>query len=368
MILDAPAGHVLKTPIDQLWGWFHTGASGPATMKLAGVPVDFVEVPRPDLPGDAKGFSIFADLSRLLDGGRPIPRSVTLELSVDGAIAASIEIVVEGVTQSDLKELAANRAAKRDFILRHARVELKQRPGCTALDALPSHWSISPALSDKKDAVSSHFYGQSINEFLTELPTDGFVLDAGAGLRKAPRRNVVAVEIYDYPSTDILAAGEHLPFEDNTFDAALSLAVLEHVRNPFVCARELVRVLKPGGKIMTIIPFLQAEHGYPSHYFNATRFGMQSLFSGCRMEKQYLEPSNHPVWTLNQIVGTYAHGLPPGTREKFLSLSVSDLIGLVRHGRPFPEWMGGEFIAGLDEEVAWQLAWGTTGIFVKPAA
>jgi SAM-dependent methyltransferase len=43
------------------------------------------------------------------------------------------------------------------------------------------------------------------------------------------------------------ASAEALPFRDATFDAAWSIAVLEHVPNPERALDELNRVLKPGG-------------------------------------------------------------------------------------------------------------------------
>ena len=108
----------------------------------------------------------------------------------------------------------------------------------------------------------------------------GFVLDAGAGSKSQIFGHVVNMEIVDYESTDVLGVGQRLPFRDSCFDAVLSIAVLEHVDDPFKCAAELVRVLKPGGRLLVAVPFLQPEHGYPEHYFNMTRSGLPSLVSG----------------------------------------------------------------------------------------
>ncbi len=48
------------------------------------------------------------------------------------------------------------------------------------------------------------------------------------------------------------AAGEHLPFPDNSFDLILSHEVIEHVQDDVKAIREMVRVLKPGGRAMIL--------------------------------------------------------------------------------------------------------------------
>lgn len=47
---------------------------------------------------------------------------------------------------------------------------------------------------------------------------------------------------------------ERLPFDDATFDVALSFQVIEHVRNEIEYLREARRVLKPGGVMVVITP------------------------------------------------------------------------------------------------------------------
>lgn len=57
----------------------------------------------------------------------------------------------------------------------------------------------------------------------------------------------------------VCAAGEELPFPDASIDLILSHEVLEHVRDDRIAAREMVRVLKPLGRIVVFAP----NRGYP---------------------------------------------------------------------------------------------------------
>ena len=50
------------------------------------------------------------------------------------------------------------------------------------------------------------------------------------------------------------AAGEALPFDDAAFDVVFSHEVLEHVADDRQCAREMVRVTRPGGRIVIFVP------------------------------------------------------------------------------------------------------------------
>jgi SAM-dependent methyltransferase len=160
-----------------------------------------------------------------------------------------------------------------------------------------------------------------------ENHADGLVLDAGSGFKSTVYEHVVNLEVVGYPSTDVLGVGEHLPFANGSFDAALSLNVLEHVRDPFRCAAELARVVRPGGKLYASAPFLQPYHGYPHHYYNMTASGLENLFSDAfRVERLESPESALPIWGLSWFLNSYVAGLPGDVAEDFRKLTVEQLM------------------------------------------
>jgi SAM-dependent methyltransferase len=57
----------------------------------------------------------------------------------------------------------------------------------------------------------------------------------------------------------VSAAGENLPIPSATIDVILSHEVLEHVRDDGLAVSEMVRTLKPGGRMLIFVP----NRGYP---------------------------------------------------------------------------------------------------------
>jgi 2-polyprenyl-3-methyl-5-hydroxy-6-metoxy-1,4-benzoquinol methylase len=69
-----------------------------------------------------------------------------------------------------------------------------------------------------------------------------------------------------------LAVGDatHVPYSDNSFDVVLLLDVLEHVEDDAEAARELARVLAPGGQLIVMVPafmFLWGVNDDVGHHF-----------------------------------------------------------------------------------------------------
>jgi SAM-dependent methyltransferase len=108
--------------------------------------------------------------------------------------------------------------------------------------------------------------------------TAGALLEDGCGIgmyidHLAPSFRVVIGLEYDlprarqarkanahHPNAAILcAAGEGTPFPEETFDLILSHEVLEHVQDDRLAVEEMVRTLKPLGRIVLFAP----NRGYP---------------------------------------------------------------------------------------------------------
>lgn len=178
------------------------------------------------------------------------------------------------------------------------------------------------------DAVSAHSYDPEIID-LIHRHENNLVLDCGAGKRPVYYENVVNLEIADYDTTDIRAVNEVLPFRENSFDAVISVAVLEHVKDPFQSAQEISRVLKPGGEIFCVVPFLQPLHGYPHHYYNMTHQGLRNLFvEYLEIDELKVLASGHPIWTLKWILQSWSNALSGAIADEFKRLCIGDVLNL----------------------------------------
>jgi SAM-dependent methyltransferase len=76
------------------------------------------------------------------------------------------------------------------------------------------------------------------------------------------------------------AAGEYLPYPDATFDAVLSHEVIEHVADDHKAAGEMLRVLRPGGRVILFCPNRLYPFETHGHYWRGQyHFGNTPLIN-----------------------------------------------------------------------------------------
>lgn len=139
-------------------------------------------------------------------------------------------------------------------------------------------------------------------------------------LESNPRYVAFRTDIYLGANVDIVCDGHDLPFRDDTFDAVICQAVLEHVLDPQRVVDEIHRVLRPGGLVAAGTPFLQAVHAGAYDFTRFTLSGHRWLFrrfdeiaSGIRGG-----PGLSALWSLRVL----ARGLGLGPKGALITTSL----------------------------------------------
>ncbi len=149
---------------------------------------------------------------------------------------------------------------------------------------------------------------EALAGFAASLAPNSRVLDAGAGecryagLFAAHRYlaldNAVGDAAWNYSRLDLRGDLESLPLAAATFDAALSVVVLEHTREPMKVLREIARVLRPGGRLFLVVPQEWEVHQAPHDYFRYTRYGLDHLLAGSGFRVRRLEAVGGFFWLM----------------------------------------------------------------------
>ena len=186
----------------------------------------------------------------------------------------------------------------------------------------------------KQHYTLSDYAGESANAsyapFVDEIRANPnqLYMDLSCGMRDVLHENCLYLEVYPSLCADVIVEpNNRYPIESGSLDGIGCFAVLEHVSQPWVVAQEIHRMLKPGGVCMIDWPFLQPVHGYPSHYYNATREGLREMFSeGFEIVRLGTERSQNPAWTINWILGNFIEKLPPAEKRKLSRMTVGELL------------------------------------------
>ena len=120
--------------------------------------------------------------------------------------------------------------------------------------------------------------------YLQSLPDRLTVLDVGG--RYQPYRPLLNGKTSKYFALDlnktefvtVVASAENIPFQDEIFDLVIATSVFEYIQNPFEAAKEIYRVLKPGGSLLVSVAATAPRFGDEERW-RYMPLGLRTIFS-----------------------------------------------------------------------------------------
>jgi len=126
----------------------------------------------------------------------------------------------------------------------------------------------------------------------------GKLLDIGCG--DMPYKDLIQSKVDEYDTFDTEKRAEGVTFigdvqnmdmiTDASYDSAICLEVLEHVKYPHKALSEICRILKPGGVLILSAPHLSRLHEQPNDFFRYTKYGLSSLLEEVNFDVVEITP------------------------------------------------------------------------------
>lgn len=176
----------------------------------------------------------------------------------------------DGVPSFVPQNLAAHMDEERKGLINWVKTVLRASP----MLYVALIWLISPVC----------FSGVSAKKFLSRFKKGSLMLNIGSGVHK-PHPDIINTDIFYYHGVDLVANAEELPLPTGSVDAIVCESLLEHVPNPKKIVTEMYRVLKPGGQIYIVIPFVYPFHACPNDFYRWSITGLRELVKDGEIEK-----------------------------------------------------------------------------------
>ena len=238
----------------------------------------------PGSPGDVCSYSgIFTDaLVRLVHH----PRGGMVDIVVDGTSATSVDLFTEQGAFAEATIAASDLPVGNHTLV--VTTSASVNPASAGRECILEELVLYgpyelEGFGSPQPLNFGNPYSPFIERYTNSAGADDLVLELGGGDRRYCRPNYLNFEYLKFELADVYGDTHSLPFSDDSFAYVCSQAVFEHLADPQAAAKEIIRVTKPGGLIITEVAFLQPLHAVPFHFFNMTLWGVQELFRSCEL-------------------------------------------------------------------------------------
>ncbi len=164
-----------------------------------------------------------------------------------------------------------------------------------------------------------------VRNLIDSMPDGSVILNVGSGFSNLGER-VINTDIFDSGTTDVISSALELPFSNESADLVILQGVLEHVLDAKRTLDECIRVMRPGAKFYTEMPFMQPYHESPIDMRRCTLPGLTEMCKPLRLVESGMNVG--PASTLTWITRELLAGLLSGGNEYYHS-RVNSLVGWI---------------------------------------
>ncbi|NJN90196.1 MAG: class I SAM-dependent methyltransferase [Leptolyngbyaceae cyanobacterium RM2_2_4] len=121
----------------------------------------------------------------------------------------------------------------------------------------------------EKKPILRSLYTSWYTEMASQLtPGNTLELGGGSGNFKQFAPNVISTDVMPLPWLDAVADAQSLPFENQSFDNIVLFDVLHHIENVSLFFNEALRVLRPGGRVIMMEPYISPVSWLVYHFLH----------------------------------------------------------------------------------------------------
>jgi SAM-dependent methyltransferase len=170
---------------------------------------------------------------------------------------------------------------------------------------------------------------------VTALEPDPSVLVGSGAIREIAASTGLSIEVLE-------AEGEHMPLESGSFDLVVARQALHHAANLTLLAREIRRVLRPGGTLVALRDHVLVDRADLAHFLDSHPLHRYYGGENAYTLDEYVTALAHAGFKLTEVFG------PTGSDITCFPQSLEDVRGLVAKRLGIsPAWLPNAIVGAI---------------------